>query len=52
MTVNVAKHATSRIQHLEDTIDNYRKQVDQLEGDLQKAYSQNGAQRMDNPQVC
>lgn len=51
MTVNVAKHASSRIQHLEETIENYRKQVDQLEGDLQKAFSQNGAQRMDNPQT-
>lgn len=51
VTVNVGKHTASRIQHLEEVVENYKKQVDYLEADLQKAYSQSGLTRPEVPQV-
>lgn len=50
VTVNVGKHTASRIQHLEEVVENYKKQVDYLEADLQKAYSQSGLTRPEVPQ--
>ena len=51
LTVNVSKHASSRIQHLEEMVDNYRKQIEHLETDLQKTYPQTGAGRINISQV-
>lgn len=51
VTVNVGKHATSRIHQLEEMVENYRKQVEQLENDLQKAYSQTVGNKTDTSQT-
>lgn len=51
VTVNVSKHTSSRIQHLEEMVDNYRKQIEHLEVDLQKTYPQTGAGRINISQT-